>query len=42
MYKSLSFVVSQNTLDGDDWVEEEGEARQYVFKLILVGLGSFY
>ena len=34
----LPFVVSQNTSEGDDWVEEEGEARS----LILVRLGSFY
>ena len=36
------FVISQNTLEGDDWVEEEGGRKMVDFKLVFVRLDSFY
>ena len=38
---SLPFVVSQNTPEGDDWVEEEGGSKMVNFKLLLVRLVHF-
>ena len=38
---SLPFVVSQNTLEGDDWVEEEGGSKMVNFNLLLVRLVDF-
>ena len=38
---SLPFVVSQNTPEGDDWVEEEGGSKMVIFKLLLVRLVDF-
>ena len=38
---SLPFAVSQNTLEGDDWVEEEGGSKMVIFKLLLVRLVHF-
>ena len=35
---SFPFVVSENTLEGDEWVEEEGGSKMVNFKLLLVRL----
>ena len=38
---SFPFVISQNTPEGDDWVEEEGGSKMVIFKLLLVRLVHF-
>ena len=38
---SCPFVVSQNTSEGDDWVEEEGGRKMVNFMLFLVRLVDF-
>ena len=37
----MPFIVSQNTLEGDDWVEEEGGSKMVNFVLFLVRLVDF-
>ena len=41
IYTSFPFVVSQNTPEGDGWVEEEGGSKMVIFKLFLVRLVHF-
>ena len=38
---SYPFVVSQNTPEGDDWVEEEGGIKMVNFMFLLVWLIHF-
>ena len=38
---SFPFVVSQNTSEGDDWVEEEGGSKMVIFKLLIVRIIHF-
>ena len=39
--RDFPFVVSQNTPEGDDWVEDEGGTNMVNFMLILVRLIHF-
>ena len=38
---SFPFVISQNTPEGDDWVEEEEGSNMVNFRLLLVRLVHF-
>ena len=38
---SSPYVVSQNTPEVDDWVEEEGDIKMVIFKFLLVRLVDF-